>query len=60
MGNPEYARANKSFGLSTLRNRHIKFSRDGRALLSFRGKSGISHEVVIDDRRIARIVRSVQ
>lgn len=57
IGNTEYARDNKSFGLTTLRKRHVRFIRDGRALLNFRGKGGIQHEVRIDDRRIAQIVR---
>ena len=60
VGNVEYARGNKSFGLATLLNRHVSFIRDGRALLNFRGKSGVPHEVLIDDRRIARIVRHCQ
>src|ERR1700679_2225023 len=37
VGNTEYARDNKSFGLTTLRNRHVTFIRDGRAVLNFRG-----------------------
>ncbi len=60
IGNPEYARDNKSFGLSTLRDRHVSFSRDGRALLSFRGKGGAAHDIEIDDRRLVRIVRRCQ
>jgi DNA topoisomerase-1 len=60
IGNSEYARDNKSFGLTTLRNRHVSFIRDGRAVLNFRGKGGIQHEVHIDDRRIAQIVRRCQ
>jgi DNA topoisomerase IB len=60
IGNAEYARDNKSFGLTTLRNRHVQFIRDGRALLRFRGKSGLEHEVAIDDKRLARIVRHCQ
>lgn len=60
IGNTEYARDNKSFGLTTLRNRHVSFIRDGRAILNFRGKGGIQHEVHIDDRRIAQIVRHCQ
>jgi len=60
VGNVEYARGNKSFGLTTLLNRHVSFIRDGRAILNFRGKSGVPHEVIIDDRRIARIVRRLQ
>jgi DNA topoisomerase IB len=57
VGNTEYARDNKSFGLTTLRNRHVTFIRDGRAVLNFRGKGGIQHEILIDDKRIAKIVR---
>jgi DNA topoisomerase IB len=60
VGNTEYARDNKSFGLTTLRNRHVSFIRDGRAALNFRGKGGVQHEVLIDDKRIARIVRHCQ
>src|SRR5277367_4837364 len=60
IGNSEYARDNKSFGLTTLRNRHVSFIHDGRAILNFRGKGGVQHEVIIDDRRIAQIVRRCQ
>jgi DNA topoisomerase-1 len=60
IGNNEYARDNKSFGLTTLRDRHVRFIRDGRAILNFRGKGGVQHEVLINDRRIAQIVRDCQ
>lgn len=60
IGNVEYARDNKSFGLTTLRNRHVTFVRDGRAILHFRGKGGIQHELPIDDQRIVRIVHRCQ
>jgi DNA topoisomerase I len=60
VGNEEYARGNKSFGLTTLRNRHVSFMAGGRAMLNFRGKSGVPHEVRIDDRRIVKIVRHCQ
>ncbi len=60
IGNAEYARENKSFGLTTLRNRHVTFVRDGRAVLNFRGKGGVQHELRIDDRRIVRIVQHCQ
>jgi len=60
VGNAEYARDNKSFGLTTLLNRHVSFIRDGRARLNFRGKGGVQHEITIDDRRIARIVKRCQ
>jgi DNA topoisomerase IB len=59
IGNPEYARQN-SFGLSTLRNRHVQFIRDGRVLLRFRGKGGVPHEIVVDNKRLARLVRRCQ
>ncbi len=56
VGTQEYARANKSFGLTTLRNRHVQV--DGsRMRFDFRGKSGIVHAVAVTDRRIARIVQ---
>jgi DNA topoisomerase IB len=60
IGNVEYARDNKSFGLTTLRNRHVTFVHDGRATLKFRGKGGVQHEIVIDDARIVRIVQRCQ
>src|SRR6202453_5524055 len=60
IGNAEYARDDKSFGLTTLRNRHVTFIRDGRAVLNFRGKGGVQHEILIDDKRIAKIVRRCQ
>ena len=59
IGNEEYARENKSFGLTTLRNRHAAVSGD-RLRLSFRGKSGKEHEVALDDPRVARVVRRCQ
>ena len=59
IGNEEYARENKSFGLTTLRNRHVAVS--GTTLkLRFRGKSGKEHEVALDDPRVARVVRRCQ
>ncbi len=60
IGNIEYARDNKSFGLTTLRDRHVTFIRDGRAVLNFRGKGGVQHEVLINDKRIVQIVRHCQ
>ena len=55
VGNEEYARENSSFGLTTLRNRHVKVS-GSRIGFRFRGKSGIEHEVKIVDRRLARVI----
>src|SRR5689334_4454602 len=60
VGNEEYARANGSFGLTTLRDRHAKFPRGGTALLSFRGKGGAEHDVLIEDPRLAKLVRRCQ
>jgi DNA topoisomerase IB len=60
VGNPEYARSNRSFGLTTLRNRHIAFVRGGRAHFRFRGKGGQAHDVVLDDARLVRLVRRCQ
>jgi DNA topoisomerase-1 len=60
IGNDSYARRNRSFGLTTLRNRHIAFLKGGRARLHFRGKSGLEHDIVLDDVRLAKLVRSCQ
>jgi len=56
VGNEEYARSNRSFGLTTLEDRHVDFRR-GVARLHFRGKSGVFHEVAVEDPALARIVR---
>jgi DNA topoisomerase-1 len=56
IGNDEYARTNKSYGLTTLRNRHVKLKGD-RVRFSFRGKHGIRHEVEVEAPRVARILR---
>ncbi len=56
VGNERYAEENHSFGLTTLRNRHVKV--DGsRIEFQFRGKSGKFHRVGIEDPRLARVVR---
>ena len=57
VGNDEYARHNRSFGLTTLRDGHVAIS-GARLTFSFRGKSGIEHEVDLNDRRLARIVKA--
>lgn len=56
IGNEEYARANESFGLTTLRDRHATV-RGSTVRFEFRGKSGIRHCLDITDRRVARIVK---
>ncbi|MDP9094981.1 MAG: DNA topoisomerase IB [Pseudomonadota bacterium] len=55
VGNEEYAQRNKSYGLTTLRDRHIKV-KGGHVEFDFRGKHGIDHHIDLDDRRLARIV----
>ena len=59
IGNEDYARANKSFGLSTLRNRHVKV-KGGELRFLFSGKSGKQWSLSLQDRRVARIIRSCQ
>ena len=56
VGNEEYARANRSFGLTTLEDRHVDVGAS-QVRFHFRGKSGVFHEVSIRDPKIARIVR---
>jgi DNA topoisomerase-1 len=59
VGNDEYTRENNSFGLTTLRRRHVEIQ-GSRLRFSFRGKSGVQHEVAISDRRLARLVQQCQ
>ncbi|MBC8120956.1 MAG: DNA topoisomerase IB [Gemmatimonadaceae bacterium] len=55
VGNEEYAKTNRSFGLTTLRNRHVAI--EGSTLqFEFRGKSGKYHTISVKDRRLAKIV----
>jgi DNA topoisomerase-1 len=56
VGDERYRRENGSFGLTTLRTRHVKVTGD-RIRLRFRGKSGKEHDLSLSDRRLARIVR---
>ena len=57
IGNSEYAKENKSFGLTTLRDRHVSIE-GSRIHIHFRGKSGKQHETDINDRRLSRIVKN--
>lgn len=59
VGNDEYARHNRSFGLTTLRDRHATVA-GSEVTFRFRGKAGLVHEVGLRDRRLARIVRRCQ
>jgi DNA topoisomerase I len=56
IGNEEYAEENGSFGLTTLRNQHVEVLGD-LLKFRFRGKSGQHHEIKLEDKRLARIVR---
>ncbi|NZA26177.1 DNA topoisomerase IB [Luteimonas sp. SJ-92] len=60
VGSDSYARENRSYGLTTLRDRHVAFLRGGRARLKFRGKGGLQHELEIDDARLSKLVRACQ
>ena len=59
VGNEEYARTNQSYGLTTMRNKHVDV-KGTKVQFKFRGKSGVAHAVDIADRRLARIVKKVQ
>ncbi|MGN6224334.1 DNA topoisomerase IB [Pseudoxanthomonas sp.] len=58
VGNAGYVRDNGSFGLTTLRNRHVEFVRGDRVRLRFTGKGGQVQDVAVDDRRLVRLVRA--
>jgi DNA topoisomerase-1 len=59
VGNDQYARDNKSFGLTTLRARHVK--QTGAAIaFEFKGKSGVMHKTGVRDRRLVRIIKALQ
>lgn len=56
VGNEEYARTNKSYGLTTMQNRHVQI--DGAKIrFRFRGKSGKEHEIKVTSRQLARLVK---
>ena len=59
VGNDQYAKENKSFGLTTMRDRHVEVS-GSTVHFEFRGKSGVEHEVDLKDRRLATIVKQSQ
>jgi len=59
VGSDEYARTNNSYGLTTLKNRHVEV--DGSALrFNFKGKSGKVWKLNVRDRRIAKVIRACQ
>jgi DNA topoisomerase-1 len=59
VGNEEYAKQNNSFGLTTMRDRHVKVN-GNKVKFAFRGKSGKNHEIHIEDKRLARSVKKCQ
>lgn len=56
VGNKHYAKSNKSYGLTTLRDRHVKIN-GSNLKFSFTGKKGVEHEIDLNDRRLARLVK---
>jgi DNA topoisomerase-1 len=56
IGNSQYARDNRSYGLTTLRNKHVEVH-GSQIVFEFRGKSGVEHQVSVKDRRLASIVK---
>jgi DNA topoisomerase-1 len=59
VGNEEYARENHSYGLTTMRNKHVQVA-GAKVSFKFQGKSGVRHMVDINDRRLARIIQRCQ
>ena len=58
VGNEEYARANRSFGLTTMLDRHVGLNGSGTSVrFGFVGKSGVKHSIELDDPKLARIVK---
>ena len=60
VGNDEYAKENHSYGLTTLRDRHVNVAGGGQITFSFVGKSGKHHEIALHDARLAKIIRRCQ
>jgi DNA topoisomerase-1 len=59
VGNDEYAKSNKSFGLTTLQDKHAKI-KGGKIHFEFRGKSGVAHEIDLEDPRLADVAKKCQ
>lgn len=57
IGNEEYEEDNKSYGLTTLKNRHTKVTSTHKIVFQFKGKSGVYHKVSIKNKKVARILR---
>lgn len=59
VGNQEYAKENGSYGLTTLRNKHVEV-KGSQVTFSFQGKSKVHHTVSLQDRRLARVIRQCE
>ena len=59
IGNDRYAQKNRSYGLTTLRDRHVDIE-GSKVKFEFRGKSGIDHEIELRDRKLANIIKKCQ
>jgi DNA topoisomerase-1 len=59
VGNDEYARQNESFGLTTMRDKHVEVN-GSQIEFEFNGKSGVKHEIDLEDPRLAKIVQNCQ
>ena len=59
VGNEEYAKENSSFGLTTMRDHHVDIS-GSTIQFKFRGKSGVAHDIELNDRRLAKVVKRCQ
>lgn len=59
VGNEEYAKENKSYGLTTLRRRHVRI-KGKQIMFEFKGKSGVQHKVGINNQKVAEVIRKCQ
>jgi DNA topoisomerase-1 len=59
VGNHEYAKENGSYGLTTLRNKHVEV-KGSQVTFSFQGKSKVHHTVSLEDRRLARVIKQCE
>ncbi len=59
VGNEEYAKTNKHYGLTTMRNRHVKV-KGGHLEFTFQGKSGVDHSIELQNPRLAKVVQRCQ
>ncbi|MGH7203883.1 MAG: DNA topoisomerase IB [Candidatus Levyibacteriota bacterium] len=57
VGNEEYEKDNKSYGLTTLKNRHVRLKEANNIVFQFKGKSGVHHTVTFHNKRVATIIR---